>query len=90
MAWSGTGSPPGAPTETGVYGYATHDGASVGVRGTSPTGRGGVFNGTVAQLKLQPSTASTHPSSGQNGDLFVDTSGRLWFWKGGTTWKQLA
>ena len=28
--------------------------------------------------------------SGAIGDLFVDRGGRLWFCKGGTTWKQLA
>ena len=27
---------------------------------------------------------------GVRGDLYVDKSGRLWFCKGGSTWKQLA
>jgi hypothetical protein len=53
-------------------------------------GRGGIFTGGKAQLKLHPSSASTHPTKGQRGDLFVDKSGRLWFCKGGTNWKQLA
>ena len=30
------------------------------------------------------------PSSGLIGDLFVDSDNRLWFCKGGTSWKQLA
>jgi hypothetical protein len=61
-----------------------------GVLGVSTSGRGGVFNGKKAQVQLQASTATTHPSSGARGDLFVDNAGRLWFCKGGTTWKQLA
>ena len=40
--------------------------------------------------KLVPSAATVHPASGQMGDLFVDKTGRLWFCKGGTLWKQLA
>ena len=68
---------PGAPTRTGVFGAAKG-------------GRGGVFKGSVAPLKLVASTKITHPASGQKGDLFVDKSGRLWFCKGGTTWHRLA
>ncbi len=64
---------------TGVYGLATGTGS-----------RGGVFGGKAAQVRLQPSGAATHPTSGDAGDLFVDKSHRLWFCKGGTTWKQLA
>ena len=69
----------------GVYGTGI-----VGVRGESSSGRGGVFIGTAAQVRLSPSSASSHPVSGSKGDLFVDTSGRLWFCKGATTWHQLA
>jgi hypothetical protein len=76
--------------KTGVYGYAGQDATAVGVRGASPTGRGGLFSGKRAQLRLIPSTATTHPSSGIVGDLFLDKNKRLWFCKGGTTWKQLA
>jgi hypothetical protein len=54
------------------------------------TGRGAQLSGGAAQLQLMPSTASTHPSGGKLGDLFLDKSGRLWFCKGGTTWKQIA
>lgn len=88
-AYSGPSVPPPSPTKTGVQGYANADAASVGVRGESPAGRGGVFKGAAAQVRLAASTASTHPASGQRGDLFVDKVGRLWFCKTGTTWKLL-
>lgn len=74
----------------GVQGIANQDAGAVGVRGISTKGRGGVFKGGVAQLRLSPSTATSHPTSGAIGDLFVDSSGRLWFCKGATTWKQIA
>lgn len=64
--------------------------SGIGVFGFSEQGRGGVFTGPAAPLQLTPSTATTHPASGGAGDLFVDKSKRLWFCKGGTTWKQLA
>jgi hypothetical protein len=73
----------------GVYGRAFAAGQS-GVYGQASLGRGGTFAGKLAQIQLKPSTAATHPSSGVRGDFFVDHSGRLWFCKGGTTWKQLA
>ncbi len=65
---------------------------SVGVAGsaTSSGGRGGVLAGNAAQLKLTPGSRSSHPSSGQRGDLYADSKGRLWFCKGGTSWHQLA
>lgn len=81
---------PATPTKTGVHGRADQDGSSVGVSGSSAAGRGGLFAGQLAQLRMAPSTATTHPTSGATGDFFVDKSGRLWFCKGGTTWKQLA
>jgi hypothetical protein len=65
------------PPNTGVYGHATQ-------------GRGGVFRGTTAQVRLIPSTAATHPAAGALGDLFLDKNKRLWFCKGGSTWKQIA
>jgi hypothetical protein len=71
----------------GVWGTS---GSSVGVRGESEHGRGGLFKGRKAQLRLQPSTSNSHPASGAVGDLFVDKHGRLWFCKGGSRWKQLA
>jgi hypothetical protein len=67
----------------------TTNGKGVGVEGASHAGYGGKFAGTV-QLLLVPSSASSHPSSGTRGALFVDHGGRLWFCKGGTSWKQLA
>jgi len=70
---------PSSLPKTGVLGKAMQAG-----------GRGGVFQGKAAQVKLRPSSASTHAPTGQRGDLFVDSLGRLWFCKGGTTWKQLA
>jgi hypothetical protein len=71
----------------GVFGTAT---SGVGVVGFASPGRGGEFVGKAAQVRLVPSTATTHPKHGQVGDLFVDKSGRLWFCKGVATWKQLA
>lgn len=67
-------------------------GNSVGVAGSATLsgGRGGVFAGDVAQPKLTPGSKSSHPSSGQRGDLYADPKGRLWFCKGGTSWHQLA
>jgi hypothetical protein len=87
---SGPGGDPALPLNTGFYGTATGGAMAAGVRGESTTGRGGVFKGNVAQLRLFPSTATTHPTSGALGDLFLDKNKRLWFCKGGTAWKQLA
>ena len=78
LGYSGPDPRPSPLLMTGVYGVAAQD-----------LGRGGVFSGKAAQLMLGPVSA-THPVSGQMGDLFADTSGRLWFCKGGTTWKQIA
>jgi hypothetical protein len=84
--------------QTGVYGYAGAGVAplalaNVAVYGSSPTGRGGVFKGGTAQLRLVPSAAVGHPTKGQSGDLFVDSSGHLWFCKTGgnpAVWKQVS
>jgi hypothetical protein len=73
-----------------VFGSASQDASAIGVSGQSTTGRGGVFKGKVAHLRLPPSNAATHPNAGQPGDLFVDSSYRLWFCKGGASWKQSA
>ena len=62
----------------------------VGVYGDGSIGRGGKFKGGAAQLQLVPSEANTHPTIGIRGDLFVDSSGRLWFCKGATDWILLA
>jgi hypothetical protein len=45
-----------------------------------------------AQLRVVPSKASSHPTSGRRGDLFVDSFGRLWFCQAGgkaATWKKV-
>jgi hypothetical protein len=63
---------------TGVYGIAAQGG-----------GRACPFSGPAAQIRLEPAS-TTHPASGAMGDLFADTSGRLWFRKGDTVWKQVA
>lgn len=60
-----------------------------GVEGISKSGRGVVASGETAQLKLVPSTANTHPVSGQAGDLFLDSFHRLWLCKGQKNWKLL-
>jgi hypothetical protein len=90
VGYAGPNAFPAFQPKTGVYGYADKDATSAGVRGSSPAGRGGIFKGGAAALRLAPSTAATHPASGQKGDLFVDSHGRLWFCKGSTSWKQLA
>jgi hypothetical protein len=76
-----------APQKTGVFGEAP---SGVGVYGRASNGRGGQFSGGKAQVRLMPSSAATHPANGALGDLFLDKSGRLWFCKGGKTWKQIA
>jgi hypothetical protein len=82
----------------GVWGEQRNNtGAGIGVVGVGGSqGRGSQFTGGVAQTRLVPSTASTHPTTGKTGDLFVDASVRLWFCQkassGSTaaTWKQIA
>jgi hypothetical protein len=55
----------------------------------SAVGRGGVFQGGAAQVRLLPASGS-HPSSGQAGDLFLDNAKSLFLCKGGTTWVKIA
>ena len=79
---------------TGVHGSGSGT-AGVGVHGSGAGsgGRGGIFNGGAAEVKLSPGSLSSHPKSGQRGDLYADNKGRLWFCKtGGTsaTWHQIA
>jgi hypothetical protein len=81
--------PPASLPDTGVLGSATGGPSAVGVHGSAAAGRGGLFSGGLAQLKLVPSSDATHPNSGQAGDLFLDKSHRLWLCKGGSTWAQL-
>jgi hypothetical protein len=82
---------PRARSGAGVLGKG-QDGL-VGVRGMSDSGRGGVFSGGAAQVRLLPGSAPTHPRSGMRGDLYADTHGRLWFCKTGgakAAWHQVA
>jgi hypothetical protein len=76
-------------TGTGVSGAAT-TGVAVAGKATKAGSRGGTFQGIAAAVQLVASAQATHPKSGRRGDLFVDSSGRLWFCKGTTTWRQLA
>ena len=71
----------------GTWGKAA--GFGDGVYGESANGRGGHFKGKKAQLRLDPSTAATHPSSGAAGAIFLDKSKRLWLCKGGTSWVRI-
>lgn len=88
--FSGATDPGSAPAKTGVFGSANQDASAIGIYGSSSTGRGAVFTGKVSQLRLQPSGSGTHPTSGAAGDLFLDSSKRLWLCKGGTTWALIA
>jgi len=74
-------------TFDGVHGGSI---TGTGVRGVSTNGRGAAFQGGVAAVRLVPSTAAKHPTSGLAGDLFVDAGHRLWYCLGGIVWKLLA
>jgi hypothetical protein len=79
-----------AKTGAGVQGTSPN---GIGVLGTSANGRGAVLYGKAAHLRLYPAPTSSHPSAGARGDLYVDSSGRLWYCKTGGnpgTWKQIA
>jgi len=83
--------PDSTKTQSAVLGST--EGAGNGVEGRSILGRGGLFRGKRAQVRLLPSSAATKPSAGKRGDLFVDASGRLWYCKTSdstTGWVQLA
>jgi hypothetical protein len=69
---------------------AENDGTGAGIYATSAKGAGGKFGGKTAQIQLVPSTAASHPASGSAGQLFVDSSKRLWYCRGGSNWAQLA
>jgi hypothetical protein len=68
-------------------------GTGPGVKATGVNGRGGIFAGALAQVQLTPGSKSTHPASGNRGDLYADSTGRLWFCKttgSKATWHQIA
>jgi hypothetical protein len=81
----------------GVWGEQRNNtGPGIGVVGVGGTqGRGSQFTGGVAQTRLVPGTAATHPTTGKTGDLYVDSAVRLWFCtkaSAGSTaavWKQI-
>ena len=77
----------GTAQGNGTSGVARGTGS--GVYGQSDNGRGGRFQGKAAQIRLKPSTTTTHPMSGQAGDIFLDKSKRLWLCKGGTSWVKI-
>lgn len=71
----------------------TNNGSGVGLQVTAKTGRGATFKGGAAQIRLLPGPRSSHPTGGSRGDLYADTSGRLWYCKVGgstATWHQIA
>ena len=77
----------GLASGNGTSGVARGTGS--GVYGQSDNGRGGQFRGKKAQIRLEPATTTTHPSSGDAGDIYLDKSKRLWLCKGGTTWVRI-
>jgi hypothetical protein len=79
----------GENTNTGAGTWGKANGTGDGIYGESVNGYGGHFKGKKAQLKLDPSAAATHPSSGLAGDIFLDKSKRLWLCKGGTSWVRI-
>lgn len=70
----------------GVFGTSDHQ----GVYGESRLGRGGVFTGHAAAVRLVPSDGNGPPSTGSEGDLYVDRKRRLWFCRGPSNWKRIA
>jgi hypothetical protein len=69
---------------------ASTQGSGSGLEALSSNGVGATFTGKTAQVQLVPSADAAHPASGAAGQLFVDSSNRLWFCRGGTNWQQLA
>ena len=90
----GTGTGVSALGATGVSATGSGTtGVGVSASASGSSGRGGVFAGTAAQVQLSPGAKSTHPKSGVRGDLYADSTGRLWFCKtSGSTasWHQIA
>ena len=83
----------GSPTDSGVWGENTGSGAGVG--GSSVAGYGGDFTGGHAPLRLRPSGSPGSPTTGSHakGELFVDSTGSLFYCKSDGvpgTWVKLA
>jgi len=93
---SGTGVLGHSATQNGVVAQSDSNGAAaIFATSVASKGRGGLFRGADdgAAISLVPASLATHPTSGQTGDLFVDSGGRLWYCKtGGSrgTWTALA
>jgi hypothetical protein len=63
--FSGPGTLPGAPAQTGVYGYAAQGATAVGVKGESTTGTGGYFTATTGTaLKITGKAAFSRSGRG--------------------------
>jgi hypothetical protein len=60
------------------------------LRAISANGRGAVFAGGTAPIRLLPHDDATHPDAGRAGDLFVDARHRLWFCRNPHDWVQIA
>ena len=83
---------------TGVWGEHKNPAATgIGVVGMADAlGRGGQFTGGAAPVRMVPSAAATHPTTGKVGDFFVDATARLWFCQKASAgavpavWEQLA
>jgi hypothetical protein len=82
-----------ASAGTGPAVSASSARTAAGIVASSGQGRGGIFSGkAVAQVQLTPG-GSSPPKSGQMGDLYADSAGRLWYCKKSglsATWKQIA
>jgi hypothetical protein len=74
--------PPGTSLFTPAAGCSgENSGSGNGVYGYSSGGYGGLFNGGLAPLCIQPSNTQGPPASGAHnmGELYVDTNGVLYF-----------
>ncbi len=71
-------------TGIGIWGLASDTGT--GVIGGSVNGYGVKAAGGLAPLKLEPSTGAGAPSvtGHQNGEFYVDSAGKLYYFKGGS------
>jgi hypothetical protein len=77
-------------TNAGVAGFSSAASRAAGEFTHLLGGRGGLFSGNQAQIRLKPGSRGSHPHTGEAGDVYVDSRHRLWFCKGGTRWTQLA
>lgn len=84
-ATGGSGTGVNATGATGVNAF----GDTIGLAASSIGGRGIVAAGNAAQIQLTPGSAATHPTAGAAGDLYVDSTARLWLCRGGTSWVEL-